>query len=48
MVLGESVAGPAAAASHPNLSSSGCDLGDVETNAHLFKYDSVHGRFQDR
>jgi len=21
------------------------DLGDAETNAHLFKYDSVHGRF---
>jgi glyceraldehyde 3-phosphate dehydrogenase len=21
------------------------DLGDIETNAHLFKYDSVHGRF---
>src|SRR3974390_1794050 len=21
------------------------DLGPVETNAHLFKYDSVHGRF---
>ena len=21
------------------------DLGPVETNAHLFRYDSVHGRF---
>lgn len=21
------------------------DLGDAETNAHLLKYDSVHGRF---
>jgi glyceraldehyde 3-phosphate dehydrogenase len=23
------------------------DLTDAETNAHLFKYDSVHGTFQD-
>lgn len=36
-----------AAASHPNLEVAAVnDLGDVETNAHLFKYDSVHGRFQ--
>ena len=21
------------------------DLGSIETNAHLFRYDSVHGRF---
>ncbi|NLC07661.1 MAG: type I glyceraldehyde-3-phosphate dehydrogenase [Syntrophomonadaceae bacterium] len=36
-----------AAANHPNLEVVAVnDLGDVETNAHLFKYDSVHGRFQ--
>ena len=35
-----------AAVNHPNLQVVAInDLGDVETNAHLFKYDSVHGRF---
>ena len=36
-----------AAANHPNIQVVAVnDLGDVETNAHLFKYDSVHGRYQ--
>ena len=36
-----------AAADHPGIQIMAInDLGDVETNAHLFKYDSVHGRYK--